>query len=726
MGNDGTGYLWNRENSSVIFATNNTERLRIDSDGHILLGTDNKVGWRYSSGDISYNFITGEDQILTLTGGTWTTNATQSAVRIKTQQGEKLTVLNNGNVGIGTNSPTAKLNLVHTASTSIPALQVASSASLANNDIVRFQINGLTNGFRMFQDASSVVNYTFQDGNVGIGTTTPDVLLQLRSNINTIPANTDFAMRSGKSFRFLGDGDGNADYGSYIEAPTKGIITIGTRWVGGDEGGLTVNRANVGIGTTSPTSKLHIEGAAANYLQTIKNTTAGGDYLQMLAETGDAVFEFQSGGTGGEATLNMYRDGTQYVKISADAGVNNYFNNGSNVGIGTTSPATVLDVRGAGSVSLPATTGTTVSTGTRFRLGQNTTQTRILDFGVSSSTQGAWLQATDRNDLSITMPFLINPNGGNVGIGTNSPDEKLDVENGNIRLKSNSDGNTGIFRMYDASGTESGQIYPAGGDLKIYSPNDILFTQTGNVGIGTDNPDNRLDVVASDVNITPNTESSAVFRRNGNNYLTILSNASNEGGILFGNAVDDNDGGVSYKHNTQSMQFATADVERMRITSGGEVLIGKTSATNAVAGLDLQNNSTWGGLIKFTRINDTTTQFHNIFYKATGGIVGSISTTDTATAFNTSSDYRLKEDLQDFNALDIASKIKMYDFKWKADNSRSYGVMAHELEEVLPQAVSGKKDAEEMQGVDYSKLVPILLKSIQELKAEVDELKKNK
>ena len=112
----------------------------------------------------------------------------------------------------------------------------------------------------------------------------------------------------------------------------------------------------------------------------------------------------------------------------------------------------------------------------------------------------------------------------------------------------------------------------------------LLCTPTGNVGIGTDNPDNRLDVVASDVNITPNTESSAVFRRNGNNYLTILSNASNEGGILFGNAVDDNDGGVSYKHNTQSMQFATADVERMRITSGGEVLIGKTSATNAVAG----------------------------------------------------------------------------------------------------------------------------------------------
>jgi hypothetical protein len=64
----------------------------------------------------------------------------------------------------------------------------------------------------------------------------------------------------------------------------------------------------------------------------------------MLAETGDAVFQFESGGTGGEATLNMYRDGTQYVKISADAGVNNYFNNGANVGIGIITPTSKLHI----------------------------------------------------------------------------------------------------------------------------------------------------------------------------------------------------------------------------------------------------------------------------------------------------------------------------------------------------------------------------------------------
>jgi hypothetical protein len=104
-------------------------------------------------------------------------------------------------------------------------------------------------------------------------------------------------------------------------------------------------------------------------------------------------------------------------------------------------------------------------------------------------------------------------------------------------------------------------------------------------------------------------------------------------------------------------------------------------------------------------------------------VIGSISTLGSATSFNTSSDYRLKEDLKDFEGLDMVSKIPVYDFKWKVDNNRGYGVMAHELEEVLPQAVIGEKDAEDMQGVDYSKIVPILIKSIQELQEEVNELK---
>ena len=98
-----------------------------------------------------------------------------------------------------------------------------------------------------------------------------------------------------------------------------------------------------------------------------------------------------------------------------------------------------------------------------------------------------------------------------------------------------------------------------------------------------------------------------------------------------------------------------------------------------------------------------------------------------ATAFNTTSDYRLKEDYRSFDGLNIINNINVYDFKWKDKNGvtgkRAYGVKAHELNSSMPSAVTGEKDATDMQTVDYSKLVPILIKSIQELKAEIETLK---
>ena len=116
------------------------------------------------------------------------------------------------------------------------------------------------------------------------------------------------------------------------------------------------------------------------------------------------------------------------------------------------------------------------------------------------------------------------------------------------------------------------------------------------------------------------------------------------------------------------------------------------------------------------------------FYNPNGQ-VGRIQTSGSGTGYFTSSDYRLKGDLQDFNGLDKISKIPVYDFKWKVDESRSYGVLAHELQEVIPDAVGGEKDAVNEdesinpQSVDYSKIVPLLVKSIQELKKEIEILK---
>jgi hypothetical protein len=65
----------------------------------------------------------------------------------------------------------------------------------------------------------------------------------------------------------------------------------------------------------------------------------------------------------------------------------------------------------------------------------------------------------------------------------------------------------------------------------------------------------------------------------------------------------------------------------------------------------------------------------------------------------------------------------VYNYKWKGVDFRGYGVIAHELQPIFPDAVTGEKDAEEMQSVDYSKLVPVLIKSVQELKKEIELLK---
>ena len=134
-----------------------------------------------------------------------------------------------------------------------------------------------------------------------------------------------------------------------------------------------------------------------------------------------------------------------------------------------------------------------------------------------------------------------------------------------------------------------------------------------------------------------------------------------------------------------------------------------TSVMGGAAVLNVRNsyNAGFGGLIKF---------WTSSIMSSVGNI--SFNSDRTAVNYNTTSDYRLKEDYKDFNGLDVTSKIKVYDFKWKNKDYRSYGVIAHELNEVVPSAVTGDKDGDDMQAVDYSKLVPLLLKSIQELKEE--------
>ena len=163
----------------------------------------------------------------------------------------------------------------------------------------------------------------------------------------------------------------------------------------------------------------------------------------------------------------------------------------------------------------------------------------------------------------------------------------------------------------------------------------------------------------------------------------------------------------------------------MRITSGGKVQI-NTSGTSRSTMLDIVNLSGNASIACQVALNgDNVINFFN----ESGTYVSSVVVNASSVAYNTSSDYRLKEDLQDYNGVEIINKIKTYDYKWKNIDFRSYGVLAHELQEIMPDIISGQKDEvdeegnEIMQGVDYSKIVPVLVKAVQEQQSQIEILK---
>jgi len=148
-------------------------------------------------------------------------------------------------------------------------------------------------------------------------------------------------------------------------------------------------------------------------------------------------------------------------------------------------------------------------------------------------------------------------------------------------------------------------------------------------------------------------------------------------------------------------------------------------------GLTLKSEADGNNLMNLWQLGTNSNNmiaFHKgVTGQGSAAVVGTINVTTTATTYNTTSDYRLKTDFKDFNASSLMDSIKVYDYQWKINGTRSYGVKAHELQSVLPYAVSGAKDAVNADGsinpqsVDYSKIVPVLIKAIQEQKIQMKE-----
>ena len=131
--------------------------------------------------------------------------------------------------------------------------------------------------------------------------------------------------------------------------------------------------------------------------------------------------------------------------------------------------------------------------------------------------------------------------------------------------------------------------------------------------------------------------------------------------------------------------------------------------------------------------SDSTSSSAHLYFRNPNGFVGNISTSGTATAYNTSSDYRLKENVVAMSgATERLKQLAPKRFNFIADADTTVdGFLAHEVADVVPEAVTGAKDAVDddgnavYQGIDQSKLVPLLVATIQELEARIAALESN-
>jgi hypothetical protein len=270
---------------------------------------------------------------------------------------------------------------------------------------------------------------------------------------------------------------------------------------------------------------------------------------------------------------------------------------------------------------------------------------------------------------------------------------------------------------------------------------------SGNVGINTTSPDAMLDIERETAS---GTGPAARFYRNQATIenlrgLSIYGNQSGgfvDSTVVFGNTTDSY---LAFGHHN-----GTSYTERMRIDASGILLVGKTATNFATQGLEVRGvPGASAALIAATRDDAIAATFRR--NTSDGGLlnfnrdatsVGSISVTTTATAYNTSSDYRLKENVAPMTgALATVAALKPVTYTWKSDGSAGQGFIAHELQVVMPDCVTGKKDAVEIvddfdakgkkigtkevpryQGVDTSFLVATLVAAVQELTARLEVL----
>jgi len=512
-----------------------------------------------------------------------------------------------------------------------------------------------------------------------------------------------------------------------------GAVTAGGLTM--DTGGNSNHTLEFGANRTSDSQALGIiRGSWNSTVVSQINLSAGDDTTNK--DNGQIFFRTAEAGTTANrlrieenGDISFYEDTGTTPKLFWDASA-------ESLGIGTASPANALHVKGVTTVAYIESTGTNgdIQLEASGTTGYTAVRANNNDLAFLTNTAERMRINSDGNVLIGRTSELNDFGDGRTSLvlqGTGSQDYST-IQLGNNGTASNTQ-ILGILAFYDgtennarvqairATSTDSADLLfwtrPASGSLTER----MRIDSSGRVGIGTSSPDNLLHLSGG----------------SGTTRMKFTRNNTADTGNSFGELNFENSVGttlasikaISMSGNTESgfvFGCGGGNTERMRIDSSGNVMIGTTVTGNAGGITMLPNNSAGAGTIVFDR-SSTSNISTVLLFENGNSPVGSITHGSGGTNFNTTSDHRLKENV--VAMADATTRLKQlqpkrFNFMTDADTTVD-GFLAHEVQSVVPEAITGTHNEVDAdgdpvyQGIDQSKLVPLLVKTIQELEARI-------
>jgi hypothetical protein len=788
---------------NLLFVNNSTERMRIDSSGNVGIGTSSpgsRLTLQSSGGNSAISFVGPGSLIRSYMGvteaGNYVVGAAAGETFIRsdgvgiafsanTGSSVQMRIDSSGNVGIATTSPsTYGKFVVLGASTNRAFYADANAQPVARYDDNSFISAGFTLRNTGVTSSNQGIGVLFQLGTGGTAVNSGSIEMRSEADYSS-SANQDAAMAfatvlngtNTERMRITSTGEVgigatatnrlNLTYNNASGVATVGpnstggstLLTLGTSNAGTYGERMRIDSSgNVGIGTSSPTNY------GAGYKSLAINGTSSG------------ILELQANGTTqallvcDASDLQIQANGSRPIRLFTNSAERMRIDSSGNVGIGTNNPASKLDVQ-----RLASLTSSTAIIANVTQDGNNTTGTAVNASITTNGTPigvtlyGLYADAYTTGGTSTNYAIYTNrgnvvlgATSGNVGIGTSSPSATLDVSSATGIISRRAAATTEAVGIFADSAGPTVEFYggTAGKNANIVTDTNaislILLTKksTAPIVFSTNSAERMRIDSAGNVGIgttSPQTNSLTISKSIGNSAFSGQSSttptAADQRLFLFGAGSDAD----PYKARMEARSSAawtagtstptyltffttpsgsTGAEERMRIDSSGNLLVRTTSKISAGTGMALKADAGASGSIFEIQHNGNpgTNRDFIRFYNISGTEAGSIEHNATSTvAYLTSSDYRLKENILPMvGGLDKVLRLKPVTYTWKEDKKNWQGFIAHELQEVVPECVSGEKDAVDAegkpvyQGIDTSFLVATLTAAIQELKATVD------